>query len=481
MLGIGLDIAASHVRVARVECGAEGLKLLSLDEQSFDASQADGLGRALTDLRRRLPINQPVVLGLPGSTAILSTLNPLVVSPKRAGLAVQFEMQQQLPFDLSQSAWHYQWLQPPATASVGRSHSSVALAVAVKQSLLEERLALCRRCGWTVATVCVDTVALVNVCALARPAARAKTLSLLHRLSPLTGQWIFSSADRLQVLPIAANRAEAFQDEAAAAWKALQPQIDPATGVCLIDEYEPAADGTAAFSQRLGVAVNRFDPAQILSVRSVRAEQAQRCAAAIGLALQSLKAVKMPINLLAPMQQVAGSRFLNQLSVAITGVCLLVALVFGISGMLSLRQRRVESLIALQAREARYQQLRPAIRTLLRQQQHISRLIAQLTAIQSESLFATRTLAEVVNQLPDTVWLTRIEAVHGVDLELTFEGRAVSFQEVTRVVDQLKALPGVVEVKPLSTAVLPSAEGKDAVSFVVQLHRRNGNRDGGPA
>ncbi len=108
--GIGVQLGPTALRAVVLGRSNEQLKLVAAHETSCDTSNAQALTRALTDLCRRLHLaKKPIVLGVPSTSTILTTLHPLIVAPRRAALAVQFELQQQLPFDLTDAMWHYHW------------------------------------------------------------------------------------------------------------------------------------------------------------------------------------------------------------------------------------------------------------------------------------------------------------------------------------------------------------------------------------
>ncbi len=108
-IGVGVELGPSALRAVIVERAAQ-LKLLAAREIPCDTANAEALTRTLTQLRHALPIKTPIVLGIPTTSAIVTTVTPLIPNPARSGLGVQFELQQHLPFGLAETVWHYQWL-----------------------------------------------------------------------------------------------------------------------------------------------------------------------------------------------------------------------------------------------------------------------------------------------------------------------------------------------------------------------------------
>jgi Tfp pilus assembly protein PilN len=195
--------------------------------------------------------------------------------------------------------------------------------------------------------------------------------------------------------------------------------------------------------------------------------------------------VRVSLNLLERLQLDDRARLVARSTAVASGLLAVMAIGVGLSGMLEVRQRRVQILTSLERRERLYQSLRPEIRAMLQRQQHTQRRMRQLERLGLEADALTDLLAQVAAVLPDSVWLTKLESVKPVPVagareaaagsvaEALLEGRAKAFQDVTQLLDRLKAIPGVASVKPLSTSVVPDGGGggKEEVVFAVQVQR----------
>lgn len=484
-IGIGIAIEPTVVRAVRVERSRDQVSLLSAEEQAFDPSQAEALTRALASLRQNLNIRQPVYLGLPSASALVTTLHPLVVNQPRAQLAVEFELQQQLPYKISDAAWHYQWVlaingraevlpKPPrqAALSARRFPEVSAMVAAVKQEVLLAHLTACRRAGLAVSGVSVAPIALLNACAAQRSATRAKTMTVLYLQDPISAQWILWSADDVRVIPAGASSPEALPQEIAASWQSIQAQWPEAATTAWVVAPDSAFAGISGALSESGAQVQRFDPVQALGMRSIRPELAHRCAAAIGLALQAVSASRVCVNILSHAQRSLSMQWLRRASIGVSLVCALLILVLGANGMMSVQNQKAQLLKSFETREKRYQQLRPEVRNYLKRQQRLMQLSRQLQALLGASAAVPETLARAAEALPETVWLTKCELTQNSGVDILLEGRASSFQEVTQLMDGLKALKGVTGVKPLSSSVVPgSSTGKEIVNFSIQAQR----------
>ena len=502
-VAVGIELDPAALRGVVLEQSGSKIRLLAAHEVACETSETEALSRALNDAKRTLRISSPVVLGVPSTSAILTTVHPLVVTPQRAALAVQFELQQQLPFDLTDAMWHYRWLSsangrsgfpgPPSTrAGAGRAprpaehesrggqgsglspqHSSSAVAVAIRRSVLQGRLDCCQRAGITVQAVVVNPVAALNVCDVKRApgtsaASGPPVMTVLRLLDQRSAEWILSAPGQLRIVPVAGNSPEVFWQELAASWKALSTQETAVPSPIRIigpPDIMPRAQEMLA-----GERVERFDLAQVVALGAI--ERPDRFVAALGLALQGLGAAGLSLNLLATSQSQAHARRIQRAASLASALCVMSAAVLGLSGMLEVRQRSVRVLRSLERQERLYQTLRPEARALLQQEEHLERRSLQLEHLAGEAALTTQVLARIAEALPGEAWLTSLECSKAGLMSGLIDGRARSFQDVTKFMEQLKSLAGMTTVKPLSTSVTTDgATGTEVIAFSVQVQQ----------
>lgn len=485
MLGVGIELGASAVRAVVLERTGQGaaaaLTLRSATELPCDTANPDVLTQTLMQLRRALRLTEPVVLGLPSTTAILATVHPLIVTPARAHLAVQFELQQRVPFDVADTAWHYRWLSPGAP----RPASDGAVVAVMRRSLLESRLAACRRAGLAVRAVAVNPVAILNAVRHTAAGASSAAAAVLNLQSDAMAEWIVWSRTQLDVAP-ATSPAPALAgaghvevssrettEELSASWEALRQQAPDLPGTVWVVGPESAMaslqEGVAA---RHHLEIKRADVWQGIAQTTVRAEAPERWAAAVGLALQALGRGALSLNLIAEAQDAVWSTRVRTASLAAVGMCALAAVVFGVSGMLEVRSRRAHVLKLLERQERLYQSLRPDVQALLRRQQRLQAHSRQLEELIADRAILAHVLAQVSGVLPDSVWLIKADLYKEDGIRGILEGRARSFQDVTHFLDQLKNAAGMTSVKPLATSVMmDEATKKEVVTFSVHIER----------
>ncbi len=496
-IGVGVELSAGGLRAAVLERTGSATILRGAHEIACDATDPAALANPLTQLRRRLPRGAPIVLGLPSTSAILTVVTPLLVSAQRAQYGVQFELQQVVPFELAEAAWHYQWIGidgaaesslftrarawtnrffgssgTPAPRGGGGSGSPGAVVGAVRRNILEERLGPCRHAELPVTAVSLNALALVNA-ALARvPAGHAAAAALLHLLDAEAAEWIVWSEAGLAVVPVSAPDAAGLAAETAAAWDSLRGQLSTIPEVIWVvgdpgvwQALEPR------IAAQIAIPMRRFELPPMVQASGTRLGEPQRWAAALGLALQAAGSVRMPLNLLAVQQHAARTERLRRLANLIAGLAAGAALVFGVVGMMGITRRRAHVLEVLARREQLYQSLRPDLRALLQRQQDLYDRTSQLEGAAVESAVAGQLLVKVIEALPDAAWLTTVQLTKTATLlEGQIEGRASTFQEVTQFFERLKSVAGLTTVKPLATTVLKEGD-RESIAFNVQVQR----------
>lgn len=520
-LGIGIELAPSAIRAVILEgskrttnasarhpsrrpTALRDAKLVASYEVPCDTSQPESLTRALQQVRQQLGITSPIVVGLPSHASLLTTVAPLVVSSRLAAAAVQFELQQYLPFDVAQAAWHYHWLAAAngrTTAATVGSHtvrqaarpSSIptaaqAVVAAIRRVALEECLSCCRKAGVSVSTVTVTSLAILNAWWLEYTVGRraatagasrneepdANGAVLLHVLDEQAAEWVLWNPGGIQIIPVTSVSAETFWDELSVSWQALREQFSaiPRRGV-VAGALTKAWEVPASFTDRAALVLERLDRVEAVRSGTVRLEPPARWLGALGLAQQGLGMGDLPINLLTEQQQQAQARRLHHLALGSNLLCVAVMVAFGVRGMVEIRQRQLTQLRALVAQEQLYQTLRPEIRTLLQRQQRLQERSGRLGRLVAEAPALTQLLIEMTNALPAHAWLVKAECIKTEQVVTSvLEGRAKSFQDVTQFLDQLKRVAGMTSVTPRSNTVTTDPDsGKDLILFVIEAQR----------
>jgi len=486
--GIGLEIGATAIRAAVLERQGKTLKLLAWKEVPCDASSPESLTQGLSHLRRALKPKGGVILGMPSSSVLLTTVEPLVVDARRAPLAVEFELQQNLPFALDQAAWNFQWLNgsiPSRDRSAAAAppisgqpmYGSRAIVAAMKQDRLEEPLASCRRAGLRVQAVTMSPLAVLNIWKEDVGSVSPGEALLLY-VGETQAEWIVWSKGGLQVVPIAVNPSgvsmDALVQEIGRSLESLRDSghgeaVEAAsTWVVGPNAHLPDLEGRLVTALQMRVA--SLDLNQTVAIGGNSIEPIERAATAFGLALQGVGRVAIGLNLLTEAQDAASVARRRRSAFAVGGLAALLAAGFGASGMLDVRRRYTRALEVLEKREQVYQNLRPEIRTLIQSQSQLEDRIRSLRGLVSSRSAVGSFLVNVNAAMPDEVWLTKVEATRTDVLEGFIEGRGKSFQAVTAFIEQLKLLPGVRNVKPLSTKVMKDEKnGREIVVFSVVI------------
>ena len=144
---------------------------------------------------------------------------------------------------------------------------------------------------------------------------------------------------------------------------------------------------------------------------------------------------------------------------------------------------RARELAQLSEQERTYAQSRPEVRALMKRQIRLEDRIAQLEYLAGTRGAVGESFRDLVAALPQTIWLTKCDVskslpsapgavpatgvIHGI-----LEGYAASFQDVTTLVERLKASGRWTTVRPLSTLVTKDAtSNQEAIAFAIQIER----------
>lgn len=476
-IGVGIEIAPDGVHGVVLDgAPTRPPKVLAMAAAMGDTSQTQALTGLLARLRQELRIRQPVMLGLPATSAIIAGVEALVVQPPRALFAVQFELQQLLPYALQDAAWHYVWWPAGLRAVPGKGPQAVAVrraavVVAVRTALLRERLQSCRQAGVQVRGVSAGPVALWNLWALQRENTAAATpTALLHVRSLQAVEWLLAEAGGLQAIPLA-HPASAIS-EAVTAWEGFSP---PPARLWVMG----AAEACRPFQEALvskGAVVEWFDPTRAMTGLSSRLVATAGALPALGLGLQAAGwPVALPLNLIQGVQAQQQQRQARRLTTTLTGVLLALAGLQTAAGMWARHRGLAGQLAMLREQEALYQTLRPEAKALLQQQQELQARTAIFEALLAQKTRLPQLLADIAEALPEDVWLTTLQAAKDGPVSALLEGRAASFAQVTEFFERLKRLGQFATVKPLSTNVTTDpATGRELIAFSVQVQRSPG-------
>ncbi|HAM41068.1 MAG TPA: hypothetical protein DCP69_06945 [Candidatus Omnitrophica bacterium] len=516
-VSIGLEIGSAAVRAVLLDPRSKPPRLLAAVGAPWSGTGGDDLLRAIQQVRRSLPIKSPVVLGLPTPAAIITTVQPLLVSRARSDLAVRFELQQQLPYDVSQTAWHYHWLSH--NGGTQAEPGPAAVVAAVKHSIVQERLTLCQRAGVSVKGVQVNALALGNAWWQAGgPGGR--TASVVVRLDGRLLEWLIITSNGLYVfttlLPaptlaphggagpvpaasthgrpgpvppaaplgaasvVSAGLSQSQEDQLVArlatSWEGLQKHLAAVTGACpsisaaqLVGDtssYPTCAEG---LQRAIGCAV------QPLSLETiVRAEKGgDEFVAACGLALQGGGHAPLSLNLIEGAMRAARAARVNRVSQLLGVLCALLATLWSGRGIVESLRSREALLEQYHTQEQSYQLLRPEVRAIRKHQAQLEHRLEQLAYLARTRDRVTRSVVQLTDALPDSLWLTTLDLTKTAPhVAGALEGYAQSFQGVTQFIDRVKAAPEWVTVKPQATSVMTdSATGAEVVAFTIQLQR----------
>ncbi|MBI3087728.1 MAG: PilN domain-containing protein [Candidatus Omnitrophica bacterium] len=507
---VGLELGTSVIRAVSLEREGSGFRLLNAAQVSWSGESVDDLAGALKQLRKSLPIRSPVIIGIPTSASVVTTVHPLVVNREREALAVQFELQQHLPYDVEDAVWHYQWFSGNGQGPGGPRRDAVttpsapAVVAATKRSLLEERLSACQRAGIAIQAVGVSAVAAANT--WFQYQGNRGTCGVLLRIDGPLLEWILMKPSGLHVFTTLRSQDASRQELLAllkSSWNSLhelfgeKPSAAPPTVVGVGAEAAaqrvwifggPAALNLLAqdLAPELQCPVDVLDLLRLVTPAPTAvgggSANTPHLVVACGLALQGLGSARLTMNLLGEVIRRRRTAQARRLAWSACALCAVLALAFGALGIVTDLQRRQEMLATLAKQEQQYQALRPEARGLLKRQARVEARLRQLEAVARTRPRVIRAFGQLADVMPDEIWLTKADLIKDVELDGVVDGYARSFESLTRFMDLLKSSAGWTGVKLLGTTVTTDkTTGKELVSFTVQLQQPLGSpqQDGG--
>jgi len=494
-VSIGIEVGPSSVRAVQLAQQPSRLRLVASAEARWSGENAEELTKAIGQVRAALSIRQPVVVGFSTTSAIVTTVHPLVVNTERSALAVRFELQQSLPYEIDQAVWHHQWLSANGRSQIGHQASALhqvlangpkAVVAAMKRSLVEERLRACQRAGVAVQAAGVTALAAVNLWWHREGATTPHRAVLLH-LDESVLEWIILNEQGLFVVPMFLPPEVAAQDQESigsvpeslvshvkASWMSIHQQAEIQTEslpnmVWLLGASATRPHVTEELTRALGCSVNILVPERMAEGSRDRPSTLERFGIAYGLALQGLGLSRFPLNLIGNIQRHRRLIRVRRTAQFLSFLSGLFAAGFSVYGMFTILATRHAVLRRVTEQEATYQKLRPEVRASREQQARVETRVRQLEQIVQAHGRIGQAFHQVVTALPETVWLTKVDIVKGQHLEAVFDGHAKSFQDVTELMGRLKSTAWTT-VKPLATNVTTDpATGKELITFTVKV------------
>jgi Tfp pilus assembly PilM family ATPase len=161
---LGIDIGSQWVRIAHMEMGKSGPRVLALIEKELDqtagqneAQRNQSISKQLQDLLKEHKIRtKQAVFSVPGQTVFVRQFPLPNASPDRLKKMVGFEARQRVPFPLDKTIMEYQVFE-------GSNPNEVSvLLVAIKKEFVLNFMRLIRRTGLTPLAISVSSIALYN-------------------------------------------------------------------------------------------------------------------------------------------------------------------------------------------------------------------------------------------------------------------------------------------------------------------------------
>lgn len=161
---LGVDIGSHTLRVAQMEMGKAGPRVVSLVEEDInvepgltEAQRSTALSKQLSDLLKRSGIRaRNAVFCIPGQSVFVRRIKLPRSEPEKIARMVRFEARQQIPFPLDKTIMEFQVFEEEDSPEVN------VLLVAIKRDYILNFMKLVRRTGLKPLAISVSSLALYN-------------------------------------------------------------------------------------------------------------------------------------------------------------------------------------------------------------------------------------------------------------------------------------------------------------------------------
>ena len=356
---IGIDIGSTHVRALLLSTGYKRIAVESIQEVAIDA--AESLERAIQACAAgMLPHSDGVAVAVAGDSAFVHRMKLPLTARKQLELVLPFELESQMPVDMSELVYDYRVLRSDPTRD-----SIDIIAALARTEQVKERIELVKRAlGREPERVGCGSLVLGNL-ALLTPELRGKSpVALVDLGSRRTEVTVLSDGEPLFVRTL--SRGVAGLPETAAALIAdlrqtflafLSKEEVPVDSVILLGGGASASGADQYLSHELGLPVRALKAFQIEPPAPEVVLALPRFAKALALAAGlSGKAVDMNLRT-GPLAYQRGFGFLKERAPLLAGLVAATLVSFLFASWASLRALSREHDELVQALAAQSQQI----------------------------------------------------------------------------------------------------------------------------
>jgi type IV pilus assembly protein PilM len=153
---MGIDIGSSAVKIARLETGRDGVKLLGVGvEKIVDKNVRDAVSKAL--VKAKAATDQPAVISLSGQGVVSRYIELPVMNKNDLESSMKFEIEKYVPFSMADVTADFAVIQEMKD----KAKMSILIAAA-KNDIISKKTALAKEMGLGLKAVDLDCLALAN-------------------------------------------------------------------------------------------------------------------------------------------------------------------------------------------------------------------------------------------------------------------------------------------------------------------------------
>ncbi len=530
---LGLDIGSRYLKLVEVKKESKGFRLLSYGIEELPPEAIVGkeiMDRQvvidkLTQLREKCsPQDNRAVINIAGRGVIVKKITMPYVSDKELEEAVQWQVRENIPFDLSDVSWDYRVLRKDEI-----SQEIEILLVAAKNDVVYNLLDIVKSSGYKPVVIDLDPMALLNLlanidylsqnerCAVINIGYETTGVLLIrngtyntNREIPIATKVYIEALMRFLDLPAdkatsalvgketeghdiedIRRIAESINEKLAEHLERLFPDFRPIGEEESLDKIYLSGGGANIIglreflANRYNIPVEIMDPLPHFKMDAdlINDEEkpliAPLLSTALGLAIRKIGKPAIPINLL-PLEEreIEKPPFLTVPEAIVTMAPPILVLLFilGTSMKTSSHLKKTQkTLLKVKAEQEEFKKKVRELRIIEAKRNEIKKRIDLLSKLAEGRYTPIKILDELNRILPDGIWLTQLteeDELPSGAVRLRIKGGALSLFDITDFLDVLNASPLFNSVELIETSK-EEKEGQVYIKFEILVASRS--------
>lgn len=492
---VALDIGTRYIKLVELKRQGGNIMLTKLGIKEVPVDLKLDRDKVISQLVSQLLSEnniraRSINISVSGQSVFVRFVKLLQIKEDRLKQTMKFEAQNQIPFPLNEVMWDW------ALLDKDKKTAKKAVIVAIKKNLIEDMISRLNAIKLFSEVIDVAPISVYNCMAFNDGHDEEKLGAIVDIGARATNFIIFNKGNIwIRSFPIAGDRLiEAkgqgteellTEIERSMEYYFTQSGEEPMSEKRL-DELVLTGGGSASedietlFSNRFNIKPQVLDPFRKLSIAKdvfprLGAEGIKnQFSTVVGTALRGMVDLKIEVNFLNELHSEKKTslqkRVYSNLSMA-TGALLLISLSIFIRQDYFIKKtklNRIDEMLEI------YRTYEPRIKKAQEEEAVLNEKMAVLYQVASSRGVWLDIFKSISEILPSDVWLTDVSNVLSIEKgelgRMDLDGRALSYQSVNNFVSGLKALPGLKDVKPISSSIEnDKVTGEEIIRFSITM------------